>query len=66
MHLSLPITLVLGLIVLFLIRKDSLKATHALPVILLGFLLSSTVLAARIGQVDNLIVSLLGGSLSKH
>lgn len=66
MHLSLPITLVLGLVVLFLIRKDSLKATHALPAILFGFLLSSTVLAARIGQVDNLIVSLLGGSLSRH
>lgn len=66
MRLSIPVTLVLGLAVLFLIRKDSLKSTHAVAAILLGFLLSSTVLAGRIGQVDGLIAGLLGGSLSQR
>ena len=66
MRLSIPVTLVLGVTVLFLIRKDSLKATHAVAAILLGFLLSSTVLAGRIGQVGGLIAGLLGGSLSQH
>ena len=66
MRLSIPITLVLGLSVLFLVRKDSLKATHALAAILLGFLLSTTALAGRIGQVDSMIAGLLGGSLSPH
>lgn len=66
MRLSIPITLVLGLTVLFLVRRDSLKASHALAAILLGFLLSTTALAGRIGQVDSMIAGLLGGSLSPH
>ncbi len=64
MHLSIPVTLLLGLAVLFLIRKDGLKSSHALTAILLGFLLSTTMLAARIGQLDAMIASLLGGSLT--
>lgn len=66
MRLSIPIALVLGLIVLLLIRKDSLKTSHALAAILLGFMLSATALAARIGQVDSMIAGLLGGSLSQR
>jgi len=66
MRLSIPITLVLGLTVLIFVHKDSLKATHAIAAILLGFMLSTTALASRIGQVDSMIASLLGGSLSQH
>jgi hypothetical protein len=66
MHLSIPITLVLGVIVLLFVRKDDLKATHAIAAILLGFMLSTTALAGRIGQVDSMIAGLLGGSLSPH
>ncbi|MBS2966618.1 hypothetical protein KGA66_26515 [Actinocrinis puniceicyclus] len=66
MHLSIPITLLLGLAVLFMIRKDGLKSSHALVAVLFGFLLSTTVLAARIGQVDSMIAGLLGGSISQR
>ncbi|HEU5425598.1 MAG TPA: hypothetical protein VFU74_01930 [Actinocrinis sp.] len=66
MRLSIPITLVLGLTVLLLVRKDSLKASHAIAAILLGFMLSATALAGRISQVDSMIASLLGGSLSQR
>ncbi|HEU5353119.1 MAG TPA: hypothetical protein VFU65_01580 [Actinocrinis sp.] len=66
MHLSIPITLVLGVIVLLFVRKDDLKASHAIAAILLGFMLSTTALAGRIGQVDSMIAGLLGGSLSPH
>ena len=66
MHLSIPITLVLGLIVLLFVRKDDLKTSHAIVAILLGFMLSTTALAGRIGQVDSMIAGLLGGSLSPH
>jgi uncharacterized membrane protein len=66
MHLSIPITLVLGLIVLLFVRKDDLKASHAIAAILLGFMLSTTALAGRISQVDSMIAGLLGGSLSPH
>jgi hypothetical protein len=66
MRLSIPITLVLGLTVLLLVRKDNLKASHAIAAILLGFMLSATALAGRISQVDSMIAGLLGGSLSPH
>lgn len=66
MRLSIPITLVLGLTVLLLVRKDNLKASHAIAAILLGFMLSATALAGRISQVDSMIASLLGGSLSQR
>ena len=66
MRLSIPITLVLGLIVLFMIRKDSLKTSHALAAVLLGFLLATTAVAGRIGQVDSMIAGLLGGNLTPH
>ncbi len=63
MRLSIPITLLLGLTVLFMIRKDELKISHALLVVLLGFYLSSTTLSGRIGQLDAMIAGLLGGNL---
>lgn len=63
MRLSIPITLLLGLTVLFMIRKDELKISHAVLVVLLGFYLSSTALSGRIGQIDTMIAGLLGGSL---
>ncbi|MGH6657529.1 MAG: hypothetical protein ACRDVE_20280 [Actinocrinis sp.] len=63
MRLSIPLTLLLGLTVLFLIRKDELKISHALLVVLLGFYLSSTTLAGRIGQLDTMIAGLVGGNL---
>jgi len=66
MHVSLPVTLLLGLAVLFLVRRDDLKATHAVPAILLGFFLAATALAARIGQLDTMIAGLLGGTLSRR
>jgi hypothetical protein len=52
--------------VLFLVRRDDLKATHAVPAILLGFFLAATALAARIGQLDTMIAGLLGGTLSRR
>jgi hypothetical protein len=63
MHVSLSIALLLGLGVLFLVRKAELKASHALIAILFGFYLSATALAARIGQIDTMIAGLLGGTL---
>jgi hypothetical protein len=62
-HVSLPITLLLGLVVLFLVRKAELKASHALIAILFGFYLAATAVAARIGQLDTMIAGLLGGTL---
>ena len=66
MHVSLPITLLLGLAVLFLVRKADLKASHALIAILFGFYLSATAVAARISQLDTMIAGLLGGNLHPH
>jgi hypothetical protein len=66
MQVSLPLTLLLGILVLFLIRKAELKVLHAVAVIMLGFFLASTVLAARIGQLDTMIAGLLGGSIHPH
>jgi hypothetical protein len=63
MHVSLPITLLLGLTVLFLVRRAELKASHAVIAVLFGFYLSATALAARIGQIDTMIAGLLGGTL---
>jgi hypothetical protein len=62
-HVSLPITLLLGLVVFFMVRKSELKASHALIAILFGFYLSATAVAARIGQLDTMIAGLLGGTL---
>ncbi len=63
MHLSLSLTLLLGVAVLFLVRRDGLKASHALVAILLGFYLSATALAGRITQLDTMVAGLLGGAL---
>jgi hypothetical protein len=63
MQLSLPITLVLGIVVLFLIRKSGLKIWHSLIVILFGFYLSATTAAVHIRQLDATVAGLLGGTL---
>lgn len=63
MRLSISITLLLGLVVLFLVRKDELKITHAVLAILLGFFLSATVVAGGIAKLDTMVASMLGGSL---
>ncbi len=63
MHVSLPVTLLLGLAVLFLVRKAGLKASHAVIAVLFGFYLSATAVAARISQLDTMIAGLLGGNL---
>ena len=66
MHLSLPLTLLLGLGVFFMVRKDDLKITHAFLAILLGFYLSTTAAAGGIGRIGTMIASMLGGSLAQH
>lgn len=66
MRLSISLTLLLGLAVLFLVRKDDLKATHALVAILLGFYLSATAAAGGIGRLSTMIASMLGGTLAQH
>ena len=63
MQVSLPVTLLLGLIVLLLVRKGGLKASHALLAALFGFYLAATAAAARISQLDATIAGLLGGTL---
>ncbi len=64
MRLSIPIALLLGLAVLFLVRKDELKPSHALVAILLGFYLSATEVAGGIGQLGTMIAAVLGGALA--
>lgn len=66
MRLSISLTLLLGLGVLFLVRKDSLKITHAVVAILLGFYLSATAAAGGIGKLGTMIASMLGGSIAQH
>jgi hypothetical protein len=63
MKTSLPIVLLLGLLVFFLVRKGELRFTHAVVVTLFGFLLASTAAAAPIGEVDSVIAGLLGADL---
>jgi hypothetical protein len=62
-QVSLPVTLLLGLAVLFLVRRAQLKTSHALIAILFGFYLAATAVAARISQLDMMIAGLLGGTL---
>jgi len=52
--------------VLFLVREDELKITHAVVAILLGFYLSATAAAGGIGRLGTMIASMLGGSLAPH
>jgi len=66
MRLSIPLTLLLGLGVLFFVRKDELKITHAVVAILLGFYLAATSAAGGIGRLGTMIASMLGGSLAQH
>ena len=66
MRLSIPLALLLGLAVLFFVRKDELKITHAAIAILLGFYLSATAAAGGIGRIGTMIASMLGGSLAQH
>lgn len=66
MRLSISLTLLLGLSVLFLVRKDSLKITHAVIAILLGFYLSATAAGGGIGKLGTMIASMLGGSIAQH
>ncbi len=63
MQLSIPITLLLGLTVFFLVRKDELKTSHALLAVMLGFFLSTTAAASGINHVGAMIVTLFGGAL---
>jgi hypothetical protein len=65
MRLSISITLLLGLVVLFLVRKAELKITHAVFAILLGFYLSATAAAGGIAKLDTMVASMLGGSLGQ-
>jgi hypothetical protein len=66
MRLSLPLTLLFGLIVLLMVRKDGLKVTHAVVAILLGFYLSATSLGGGIGRISTMIASMLGGTVTHH
>lgn len=66
MRLSIPLTLLLGLAVLFFVRKDQLKITHAIVAVLLGFYLSASAAAGGIGKLGTMIASMLGGSLAQH
>jgi hypothetical protein len=66
MRLSIPLTLLLGLGVLFFVRKDNLKIVHAFLAILLGFYLSATAVAGGIGKLGTMIASMLGGSIAQH
>jgi uncharacterized membrane protein len=59
-QVSLPLVLLLGAFVLFLVRKAGLKVFHALIATLLGFYLSETFLAARIGQFNMMVADLFG------
>jgi hypothetical protein len=63
METSLPIALLLGLLVLFLVRKGELKAGHALVVMLFGFFLASTTAGAQIGHLSTVIAGLVGADL---
>jgi hypothetical protein len=49
-----------------MVRKDSLKITHAVVAILLGFFLSATAAAGGIGKLGTMIASMLGGSIAQH
>lgn len=66
MRMSISITLLLGLAVLFLLRKDDLKVSHAIVAVLLGFFLAATAAAEGIGQLSAMIATMLGGSLNHH
>lgn len=63
MKTSLPVVLLLGVLVLFLVRRDDLKITHALAVILLGFFLASTAAGAQLGRLDTMIAGFVGANL---
>jgi hypothetical protein len=64
--MSISFTLLLGLAVFFLVRKDDLKITHALVVILFGFFLAATAVAGGIGRLSAMIATMLGASLNNH
>jgi hypothetical protein len=64
MRMSISFTLLLGLAVFFLVRKDDLKITHALVAVLLGFFLAATAVASGIGRLSAMIATMLGGSLN--
>jgi hypothetical protein len=66
MRLSISLTLLLGLAVLFMVRKDDLKISHALLAILLGFYLSTTAAAGGIGRFGSMLATVLGGTLAQH
>lgn len=63
MQLSISITLLLGVTVLFLVRKDELKISHAIVVALLGFFLSTTAAAGGINGLGAMIATMLGGAI---
>ena len=63
MELSIPIALMLGILVIMLVRKSGLKVLHAVAAIMLGFYLYSTTFAGQISQLDNMIASMIGGSI---
>lgn len=63
METSLPVVLLLGVLVLFLVRKDDLKITHAVAVILLGFFLASTTAGTQLGHLNTMIAGFMGANL---
>jgi hypothetical protein len=63
METSLPIALLLGLLVLFLMRKGELKIGHAIVAIMLGFFLASTSVGAQISQLNTMIAGMVGADL---
>lgn len=63
MELSLPIAAMLGITVLFLVRRSGLKVSHAVVALLLGFYLYSTSFSSDITEFGSSIAGLIGGNV---
>jgi hypothetical protein len=61
MILSISGVVLLAIIVFLFLRKDSLKASHAIVCALFGFFLASTAIAPSIRAGSASLASLLGG-----
>ncbi|GAB3126016.1 membrane protein [Streptomyces calidiresistens] len=59
MALSVSAVLLLGIVVFLLIKKQGLKALHAVVCIILGFYLASSNLAPTINELTNSVAGMI-------
>lgn len=61
MMLSISAVVLLGALVLLLVRKSGLRATHAIVCTLFGFYLASTSMAPQIREFTSSVAEMLSG-----